>query len=126
MFKLFIIGCGGFIGAVVRYGLSGWVHRNNMSDFPYGTLTVNVIGCLLIGALSYLVEDRILLNPHMRAFLLIGILGAFTTFSTFGYETVELLGDGRMTAALVNVLTNVVVGLIAVWIGRTVLRVVHF
>ena len=126
MFKLFIIGCGGFIGAVARYGLSGWVHRNNMSDFPYGTLTVNVIGCLLIGALSYLVEDRILLNPHMRAFLLIGILGAFTTFSTFGYETVELMGDGRMAAALFNVLANVVIGLIAVWIGRTVLRVVHF
>ena len=126
MFKLFMIGCGGFIGAIARYGLSGWVHRNNMSHFPYGTLTVNVVGCLLIGALSYLIEDRVMLNPQMRAFLLIGILGAFTTFSTFGYETLELLGDGRLTAAFVNILTNVALGLLAVWVGRTALRVIHF
>ena len=122
MTKLLIIGMGGFFGAIARYGLSGLAHRAFGATFPYGTLAVNVVGCLLIGAVLYLVEDRTLLSPNMRMFLAVGCLGAFTTFSTFGYETLELIQDREFWLATLNVAANVVLGLAAVWLGRTVLR----
>jgi len=126
MIKLLLIGCGGFIGAIARYGLSGLVHRTFQSSFPYGTLVVNVAGCLVIGGMLYFVEDRMILPSATRAFLMIGILGAFTTFSTFGYETVQLLTDGRWSAGLLNVAANVILGLAAVWLGRIAMRIVSF
>ena len=91
MVKLLIIGLGGFVGAICRYGLGGWVQRLTGGTFPYGTLVVNVTGCFLIGFLLMLFEQRQLFSPTTRLFLTVGILGAFTTFSTFGYETLELL-----------------------------------
>lgn len=113
-----IIGSGGFLGAVARYGLSGWVHRQiPLTEFPYGTLVVNLLGCFLIGLAFGLVETRQLFGPELRAFLLIGILGAFTTFSTFGYETFVLIREAAFLRAFANVGMNVLFGLALVWLG---------
>lgn len=126
MTKLLVVGLGGLIGALGRYGLSGLVHRWLGSSFPYGTLAVNAAGCLLLGALMYLVEERSLLSPNARLFMGIGVLGAFTTFSTFGYETVELLRDRELWFAFLNVAGNVVLGVGAVVAGYACLRAAGF
>ncbi len=119
--QLLMVGLGGAIGAIARYGLSGWVQRS-VDTFPLGTLTVNVLGCLVLGAMMTLVEERSALSPNTRLFLGIGLLGSFTTFSTFGFETLELLRDREYTSALLSVGGNVGVGLVAVVLGRTIVR----
>jgi len=115
---ILLVGIGGFFGAVMRYLVSGWVQDilSNPS-FPYGTLTVNVTGCLLIGLLAGLSENRNLLGPETRALVLIGVLGGFTTFSAFSYESLELLRAGESMAAFSNVGLQVCLGLAAVWVG---------
>jgi len=118
MVKVLIVGVGGFLGAIARYGLSGWIQKRSQATFPYGTLTVNVIGCFVIGCLMYLVESRPALSPYTRLFIGIGILGAFTTFSSFGYETLQLMRAGSYRLALGNVGANFLLGLTAVWLGR--------
>ncbi|HKS16621.1 MAG TPA: fluoride efflux transporter CrcB [Planctomycetota bacterium] len=117
-----LVGIGGSLGAMARYGLSGLVHKHLGSSFPYGTLVVNFVGCLAIGCVLYLVEDRALLGVQARLFAAVGIIGGFTTFSAFGHETLQLLRDGRFGAACLNVGCSVVLGLFAVWLGRTMLR----
>lgn len=118
MIKLLLIGAGGFVGSILRYLLSGAVQAASQSiTFPYGTLVVNVIGCFLIGFFSELTEGRGLFQPETRAFLIVGILGGFTTFSTFGNETMNLLRDGEWALALLNVGAQVVLGLGGVWLG---------
>lgn len=116
--KLLCVGAGGFIGAIARYGLSGLVHRYYEGQFPYGTLFVNTLGCLLIGVMMSLVDERQLFGPEARSFLMIGLLGSFTTFSTFGYETVSLLETNQYRFALLSIAANVVVGIAAVYLGR--------
>jgi CrcB protein len=121
---LLFVGVGGFAGAMVRYVLSGYVQQATRSAaFPYGTLVVNVLGCFVIGLLSQLVESHGLLTADARAVLLPGFLGGFTTFSTFGNETMNLLRNAESPFALVNVAANVVLGLGAVWAGRTIAAV---
>ena len=117
MVKLLVIGCGGFIGAIARYGLSGWVSRCAKDFFPAGTLVVNVLGCFAIGLLMCLVKEKELLSPHARLFLMAGFLGSFTTFSTFGYETFDLLRAGNYHLAILNSVANVLLGLGAVSLG---------
>lgn len=118
MIKLLLIGTGGFVGSILRYVISGAVQTASQSiAFPYGTLAVNVIGCFLIGFFSELAESRGLFSPDTRAFLIMGILGGFTTFSTFGNETMNLLHDGEWTLALLNVGAQVLLGLGGVWLG---------
>jgi fluoride exporter len=111
------VALGGCLGSVARYWLSGFVQRHATGDFPYGILTVNAIGCLLIGLIVGLVEYRQFFSPEMRVFLTIGILGGFTTFSTFGYETFALLRDKQHLLAFGNIAANVVIGLAAVAVG---------
>lgn len=107
------------MGSVLRYLVAGWVQESSRSvSFPYGTLVVNIAGCLLIGALSYLADARGLLTAEVRLFLFVGVLGGFTTFSTFGLETLNLLRDGELLVAIFNVSANVVLCLAAVWAGR--------
>jgi CrcB protein len=118
MLKVLLVGLGGFVGAVARYTVSGLVHRYYPGSFPLGTLTVNVVGCLFIGALMSLVEDRSYLSPETRTFVIIGLLGSFTTFSTVAYEAFEMLRDQQLGAALGNWTANVALGLVAVWAGR--------
>jgi CrcB protein len=113
------VGCGGFAGSILRYGLSGLVQRQlPLSTFPYGTLAVNLTGCLLIGWIAGLAETRQILGPGARAFVLVGVLGSFTTFSTFGYETLALVRESEHARAAANVLAHVSVGLVAVWLGH--------
>lgn len=115
---LLAVGAGGFVGSVARFATVEIVSRYVRSPFPVWTLAVNVIGCLAIGALSVLFEWRHPPGASFRLFLATGILGGFTTFSAFGYETVALLRDGRGALAFANVAANVLAGLGAVWLGR--------
>jgi len=122
---LLFVGCGGFAGAVLRYVLSGYVQQITQSAaFPYGTLAVNVVGCFVIGLLSQLVEAHGMLTADARAALLPGLLGGFTTFSTFSNETMNLFRDSQSPWALANVAANVVLGLGAVWLGRATAAVI--
>jgi CrcB protein len=108
------VAIGGCLGSVARYWLSGVVYRLSGSGFPYGTLAVNVLGCFVLGAIMSLVEYRQMFGPSLRVFLTIGVMGGFTTFSTFGFETFALLRDHEYAAAIGNVAGNVVIGLLAV------------
>jgi len=114
------IGSGGFLGALARYGLAGIVHaRFPFTTFPYGTAVVNLLGCLGIGVLAGLAESRQMFGPEFRAFALIGLLGGFTTFSTFGYETFAMLRDADYMRAVGNIGIHVILGLAFVWLGYT-------
>jgi len=122
---LVFVGLGGFIGSIGRYLASGAVHQIFPNIyFPIGTAAVNIIGCFLIGILTGLAEIRNLLNPEMRMFLLIGLLGGFTTFSTFGHETLSLMRGGEFFHAVGNVLIQVIIGLSGVWLGYNITRYV--
>lgn len=119
MRNLLIIGLGGFIGAILRYLVSGQVQKWSESvNFPYGTLAVNLLGCLLIGALTRLDEIRDVLTPDMRFLIFIGLLGAFTTYSTFSNEAINLVNDRRFDLAFLYMGTHLVLGLGAVLAGR--------
>ena len=119
MHKLMLVGLGGFIGAVLRYVISGSVQAFTQSvAFPYGTLAVNISGCFLIGICSHLVESQIGMTAEVRLLLMVGLLGSFTTYSTFGNETINLLQDQRLFLALLNVATHIILGLSAVLLGR--------
>jgi CrcB protein len=121
MTNILLVGLGGFIGSIMRYLLSGYVQQSIRNvDFPFGTLAVNVIGCFVIGFLSQLAEQRGIFASESRAFIFIGILGGFTTFSSFGNETLDLARNSRMMSAFVNVGASVIIGLFAVWLGRVV------
>lgn len=118
-----LVGLGGSVGAVLRFALSGLVHRLVPSvTLPIGTLCVNVVGCLVIGFLGGLVETRQLFGPQSRMFLFIGVLGSFTTFSTFAYETLALTQQADFLRASGNVLIQVVLCLACAWLGFAVSR----
>lgn len=121
MDKILLVGVGGFIGSILRYWVSGYVQQaTNSVDFPYGTLVVNLAGCFFIGFLSQLADARGLFTPETRAFTFVGVLGGFTTFSTFGNESLNLLRAGQNNLALGNLSAHLAFGLGAVWLGRTV------
>lgn len=121
--QLLWVGVGGFLGSVGRFVVSGFFDRLSPAlAFPIGTLTVNILGCFLIGLLHGLAESRDLLGPDTRIFLFIGVLGGFTTFSTFGFESLALFKDGEFFKTSANILLHVIVGLSAVWIGDTLGR----
>jgi len=115
-----LVGIGGGLGAMARYGLGGAVQRLFGAGFPAGTLVVNVLGCLLVGGFMALVEGGPAFRPEARIFVVVGILGGFTTFSAFGFETLQLVGGGRWGLAALNAAGNLVLGLGAVWLGRAV------
>jgi CrcB protein len=115
---------GGGIGASARYWLSGAVYRFLSNDFPYGNLVVNITGCFAIGLLMTLMEERFLSEPALRIFLTIGILGGFTTFSSFSYETIALLRDAEVLHASINILASVFGCLTATIFGMFVGRLV--
>ena len=117
MKTILFIACGGAIGAVLRYGASLGVYSLLGRGFPYGTLFVNVTGSLLMGLLSIMMLERFNVGPEWRAAILVGLLGSFTTFSTFSMETLNLLEQGDMMRAMMNIAFSVVVCLAAVWLG---------
>ena len=119
MWKVLLVGAGGFIGSILRYSVglffSQWA---GSAKFPFGTFVVNIIGCLVIGFLSAMAEFRGMFTDEARAFIFVGILGGFTTFSSFGNETIDLWRGAREVLAVVNVAGHLILGLAAVWLGR--------
>ena len=124
MARLLFVGLGGFIGTLARYWLSGVIARRYGETFPLGTLAVNALGCFAIGFLFYFFYDRSLVNPTSRTVIFIGLLGGFTTFSSYGLQTFTLLRDGELFLALVNVMASNVLGLCLVWLGYVLAKAI--
>ena len=122
MTRLWIVALGGAIGSVARYALSGAVQRAFPTFFPTGTLAVNLLGCLIVGFVGGLALRPVGLSLGARLFLVTGICGGFTTFSAFGFETLQLLAAGEFWQASVNVAAQLVGGLLAAWVGIVVSR----
>jgi len=122
--KLLLVGSGGFLGSVSRYLVGGWVYRLSGNHwFPYGTLAVNIIGCFVIGFVGGITESKHFLADNIRLFLLVGLLGGFTTFSSFGYETILLAKSTQSSAAFINILCQVFICLGAAWLGHYVTNI---
>jgi len=120
---ILLVGAGGFLGSILRYVLSGWVHRILDNPwFPYGTLAVNVTGSLVIGFLAGLADSRSLFSSEARLFVFIGLLGGFTTFSSLTIETFSLARSAQLLAAAMNVTLQIFLGLVAVWLGNLLAR----
>jgi CrcB protein len=117
MEKFVFIGLGGFFGSIARYGLTSLVQTKSESLFPYGTMLVNIIGCFIIGLLMTLFQERIVVSQNIRLFLIIGILGGFTTFSSFSYDTFAMMKSGNFLDAGLNASVSLFGCLIATWAG---------
>ncbi len=122
MINILIIGIGGFLGAVTRYGVAIWIGQRWGRSFPLGTFVINITGSFLIGLLMTLMTEKIIENPQWRLLLVVGFLGAYTTFSTFEYETGALLKDSEWLYAGLNVVLSVVVGFIALKLGEIIAK----
>jgi len=115
--QLIFIAAGGAIGAVLRFIVSNGIHSVVNRDFPYGTLTVNVIGSFVMGISYVMLIERLNISPEWRAFIVVGLLGAFTTFSTFSIETLLLIQNSELSKAMLNVLLSVILCVLGSWIG---------
>ncbi|HLZ23909.1 MAG TPA: fluoride efflux transporter CrcB [Ktedonobacterales bacterium] len=120
--RILLVAAGGALGAVGRYLLGAWIAARVSPDFPWGTFLINVSGAFLIGVVFGLVTEG-MLSAEARLFLAVGVLGGYTTFSTFSYETLELLTDGNIEAFLLNGAGQLIAGLVAVYLGLIVSRV---
>lgn len=120
MTKWLLIAGGGALGSVLRYAVQGWVQRLTGGTFPIGTLAVNLIGCLSIGFVTAMFASPNLVREEYRIGLTVGILGGFTTFSTFGLETFALAGEGQWQHAVWNVVLSCGLGFMGVWLGYRV------
>ena len=124
MMNALVIGIGGFVGAVSRYGIAVWIGQRWGRSFPLGTFVINVSGSFLIGLLMTLMADRFTENPQWRLLLVVGFLGAYTTFSTFEYETGALLKDGEWLFAGLNVVLSVIAGFVALKLGEVIAKTI--
>jgi CrcB protein len=120
--KWWLVFAGGGAGSMLRYSVGLWMHARTGPGFPWGTFAVNVSGCFFIGVIATLADEHAWITPAARIALVTGVLGGFTTFSTFGLETWELVEDGRALLALANAAASVLVGLAAVVIGVQLTR----
>jgi CrcB protein len=112
------IGVAGFIGAVARYGVEGFVSERTNGSFPWGTFVVNISGSLVLGLLfALLIEGRVIMAPWLRTAATVGLIGAYTTFSTLSLETFRMIEDGAYLAAGFNAFGSLALGLVAVWVG---------
>ena len=114
------IGVAGSLGAVSRYWLDGVVSRWATGAFPWGTFVVNISGCFVIGFLSAVLTGKFLAQPALRTAVLVGFVGAYTTFSTFAYQSFQLARGGAVALAFANLAGSVLAGLVAVWLGTTI------
>ena len=126
MARLLVVCMGGFLGTGARYGLNGWVAHRFGETFPWGTLTVNVAGSFAVGLLYFACgpDSPWIVSATTRQFLLAGILGGFTTFSSFSIQTLNLLKDGELAAVGVNVIGSVALGLLAAFAGDALARAI--
>lgn len=122
--KYLMIALGGALGAIARFGLGAYVGQRTGTRFPYGTFLVNMTGCFLIGATMTLLTGRRALSPNWAYLIPIGFIGAYTTFSTFEFETLRAIQDGQWISGGLNVVLSVVVGFAMVWLGAVVGRAV--
>jgi fluoride exporter len=120
--KLVWLAIAGALGTLARYGLAGFVHRLHESGFPWGTLTVNLLGCFLFGIVVALAEDRMLIGGDTRLIVLVGFMGAFTTFSTYAFETGAMLRDAEWLFAAGNVLAQNALGVACFFVGAALGR----
>lgn len=111
------IGLGGAIGAISRYCLGNIITKIYGSSFPYGTFCINITGCFLMGLLMTIIVDKGMLSPGWRLFLCVGVLGGFTTFSSFSYETLTLLQEGNLLYSILYAGGSVVLGVLAAFMG---------
>jgi fluoride exporter len=118
------VALGGALGSVARYLVGIAVHRYTAAGFPYGTFTVNIVGCAAFGLIVGFAEPRVALTPALRAFFLVGVLGGFTTFSAFTFDTLELLRAAAFLRAAFNVIGQITFGLAALWLGYAVAKLV--
>ena len=116
---LLYVGFGGFIGAILRFLVSGWI-QNGSTGFPLGTMTVNFLGSLALSSIMYLSDNSTLLTPETKLLLTVGFLGAFTTMSTFSYETFSLLDNGKTTQFITYFLGTNISCLFGVYLGKIV------
>ncbi len=124
MTQLLIVGAGGAFGAIGRYWLSIWVYSLTGRAFPWGTLAVNLLGSLLMGFLAVWLLERMTLSTEVRALLMVGFLGSFTTFSTFSLETLLLLEQGSVARAGLNIAVSVVTCIAAAWVGTLIAKAI--
>lgn len=124
MKQLMFVAFGGALGALARYWLGGFVASRITGHFPLGTFLINLIGCFLIGVLYVLIVERMVLHPDWRSVLVVGFLGAFTTFSTFSLETVNLLIHGQLSTAALYMSGSVVVCILATWAAIQLARMI--
>lgn len=122
MMRILLIGVAGLIGTLGRYWLSEIVARRYGEAFPLGTMVVNLVGCFLAGLLFYLLQERFVVNQTLRTIIMIGFLGGFTTFSSYGLQTFTLLRDNEFAFAALNLFVSNFVGLLLVWAGYSVAR----
>ncbi|HEY4262077.1 MAG TPA: fluoride efflux transporter CrcB [Schlesneria sp.] len=124
MGNVLLVGAGGFVGSTLRFVVTNVAQSLFSERFPIGTLIVNLVGCLLIGAISQVFESRSESSESLRLFLVVGILGGFTTFSSFGNDTINAMRSSAVLLAGINVASQVVGGLFLVWLGRLMVQVV--
>ena len=117
MDKIWLVALGGAVGSCMRYGVSLLSAGRLGTGFPYGTLLANVIGCFIMGAFMAAATERVITNPNLRFLVVVGFCGGLTTFSSFSYETIKLLEEAGLQYALLNILTNMVLGFLATWLG---------
>lgn len=117
MLKYWMVGIGGFVGAIARFMLGSYIANRMGSRFPYGTFVINMSGSFLIGLILTMLTQRTAMSPNWRYLIPIGFIGAYTTFSTFEYETLRTVQDGQMLIAMANIVLSVIVGFVAVWLG---------
>ena len=124
MFKYLMVGIGGFAGAVARFWLGVFIGQKMGTRFPYGTFFINTSGCFLIGFIMTILTERTHLSANWRYLIPIGFIGAYTTFSTFEYETLRSIQDGQFVLGLLNVVLSLIVGFVLVWTGVIVARAI--
>jgi len=124
MLKIMLVAVGGSIGATSRYLVSIWAAERFGTNFPYGTLIVNVVGCFIIGAFMTLTTERIIVSSYWRLLVTVGFVGGLTTFSSYSYETFKLLQEADVVMAMSNLFANLIVGFFATWLGISAARLI--